>query len=84
VIVTGGGTGKEIDLGDLEATRLAVPNAAILAGSGVRDQTVGRILGIADGAIVGTYFKQDGIVSNPVDVERVKRLVAASRAEIES
>jgi uncharacterized protein len=77
VIVTGGGTGKEIDLGDLEAVRNRLPTASILAGSGVTDANVARILTLADGVIVGTFFKHDGEVANLVDIERVKRLVAA-------
>jgi predicted TIM-barrel enzyme len=36
-------------------------------------------LEIADGAIVGTALKTDGDPWNPVDVQRVKRLVAAAR-----
>jgi hypothetical protein len=78
VIVTGGSTGKEIDLGDLEEVRSALPSASILAGSGVTDTTVAKILKLADGVIVGTYFKQEGEVSKLVNVERVKRLVAAA------
>jgi uncharacterized protein len=80
VIVTGGGTGKAVDLGDLNAVRSSLPNASILAGSGVTDATVAKILTLADGVIVGTYFKQDDLVTNSVDGERVKRLVAAARA----
>ena len=33
-----------------------------------------RLLAEADGAIVGTSLKRDGIVSNLIDPERVKRL----------
>jgi uncharacterized protein len=84
VIVTGGGTGKEIDLRDLQSTRAAVPEARILAGSGITDANVAQILNIADGVIVGTYFKKDGIVSNPVDIDRVKRLIAAAEASSRS
>jgi membrane complex biogenesis BtpA family protein len=78
VIVTGVGTGKEIDLGDLEAVRSALPTASILAGSGVTDANVASILTLADGVIVGTFFKHDDQVSNLVEVERVKRLVGAA------
>jgi predicted TIM-barrel enzyme len=34
----------------------------------------------ADGAIVGTSLKVDGVGENPVDLERVKRYMAAVRA----
>jgi membrane complex biogenesis BtpA family protein len=78
VIVTGGGTGKEIAFEDLKAVRGSLPEALILAGSGVTANTVAEILKLANGVIVGTYFKHDGFVANFVDVERVKRLVAAA------
>jgi membrane complex biogenesis BtpA family protein len=80
VIVTGGGTGHEIDLEDLKAVRSALPHASILAGSGVTDESVATILTLADGVIVGTHFKQDGVVSNPVDLVRVKRFVEAAHS----
>ena len=37
-------------------------------------------LSVADGAIVGTYFKYDGIITNSVDVQRVKDFMAAVHA----
>jgi len=36
------------------------------------------MLDIADGCIVGTSLKQDGITWNPVDPTRVERLLAAA------
>jgi predicted TIM-barrel enzyme len=35
---------------------------------------------MADGAIVGTAAKVDGILANPVDPHRVRGLVAAARS----
>jgi predicted TIM-barrel enzyme len=43
-------------------------------GSGINESNVWRILEHADGAIVGTSLKREGIVTNPVDPDRVKRL----------
>jgi len=51
----------------------------VLAGSGVDAETVASILKIADGAIIGTAFKRDGITSNPVDADRVKALLKNAR-----
>jgi predicted TIM-barrel enzyme len=34
---------------------------------------------VADGAIVGTWVKEDGIVEHRVDVARVRRFVQAAR-----
>jgi len=47
----------------------------ILIGSGATEENIADFLRYADGAIVGTTFKVDGIAENPVDVERVKRFM---------
>ena len=57
----------------------AVPEAPLLVGSGASPETVAELLSVADGVIVGTSLKRDGRLANPVDVERVRRLVAAAR-----
>lgn len=80
LIVTGAGTGKAAALGDVAAVRRAVPEAPVLVGSGVTDSTARAVLDIAQGAIVGTWFKKDGKVDQPVDVERVRRFVSAARS----
>src|SRR5439155_1302162 len=49
------------------------------AGAGVTAETVGDLLSVADGVIVGTAVKYQGDVRNPVDRARVERLVAAAR-----
>jgi predicted TIM-barrel enzyme len=56
--------------------RRAAPDAFILVGSGINESNAAEVLARADGAIVGTSLKQDGIVSNPVDPDKVKRLAA--------
>jgi predicted TIM-barrel enzyme len=48
-------------------------------GSGASPETVAELLSVADAVIVGTSIKRDGRLSNPVDVDRVRRLVAAAR-----
>jgi predicted TIM-barrel enzyme len=40
---------------------------------------VEEVLKVADGAIVGTSFKVDGITWNPVDEERVKKFMEIVR-----
>ncbi len=47
--------------------------------TGVRPETVGTLLGIADACIVGTAFKRDGDTWNPVEADRVDRLLKAAR-----
>jgi len=78
LIVSGKGTGEPTDLVRLQAVRRAVPDRPVLVGSGVTPETVGRLLEVADGIIVGTSIKRDGRLGNPVDVSRVEALTRAS------
>ena len=79
VIVTGGGTGQPVAGSDLRAVREALPSAPIYIGSWARADTVADLLREADGVIVGTAAKVDGIVTNRVDLERVRAIVQAAR-----
>lgn len=79
LIVSGSGTGQPLDLQRLDAVRGALPDAPLYAGSGVDAATVGTLLRVCDGVIVGTSIKQDGITTAPVDPIRAKALVAAAR-----
>ncbi len=79
LIISGQGTGEPTPLGDLRQVRDAVPDAAILVGSGVREDTIAELLTVADGAIVGTAMQRDGVPGAPVDLARVERLVRAAR-----
>jgi membrane complex biogenesis BtpA family protein len=80
LVVSGVATGEPTPMSDLKRVRGAVPEAPLLVGSGASPETVGELLSVADGVIVGTSLKRDGRLANPVDVERVRRLVAAARA----
>ena len=80
VIVSGAGTGQPVNAADLRAVRATLADTPIYIGSGATAMTLPSLLEIADGAIVGTAGKIDGIVSNAVDRDRVRALVAAARA----
>lgn len=84
VIVTGKGTGKPIAGEDLQSVRGALPRTPIYAGSGVTAETAADILQHADGLIVGTAAKVDGIVTNSVDPARVRALVKAAQDAIDA
>lgn len=80
LIVSGRMTGNAPDLDKVrEAKRLAGDRPLIL-GSGATEENIAAFLGVADGVIVGSSLKEDGICENPVDVERVRRFVAAARS----
>jgi predicted TIM-barrel enzyme len=57
-----------------------VPGVPVLVGSGATAESVADLLAVADGVIVGTGVKHDGVLANPVDPRRVRRLVEAARA----
>jgi membrane complex biogenesis BtpA family protein len=75
LIVTGLHTGAEPDKDQLHRIRVSVPDRRILIGSGVTTRNAAKLLREADGAIVGTHVKENGMIENPVDETRVKDLV---------
>jgi uncharacterized protein len=79
ICVSGAVTGTGVDVSDLAAAKEAVGDAApVFANTGVRPETVGEILSVADGCFVGTAFKRDGSTWNEIDSDRVAQLVAAA------
>ncbi|PKB67424.1 MAG: hypothetical protein BZY81_04655 [SAR202 cluster bacterium Io17-Chloro-G4] len=74
LIISGPATGMATSGTDVEIARRAAPDAFILVGSGIDESNAAEVLSKADGAIVGTSLKRDGVVTNPVDLERVKRM----------
>jgi uncharacterized protein len=76
IIVSGTATGDAPTLKDLQEAREAVPTTPILIGSGVAKSNIKSLLQFADGAIVASSLKRQGLIENPVDVERVRALAA--------
>ena len=79
VIVSGRGTGASVDLEHLKSVKAAAGVAPVLIGSGVTVASLARLWPHADGFIVGTSLKADGLASAAVDRERVGALVAEHR-----
>lgn len=80
LVVSGKATGEETPMEEVKRVSAAVPSTPLLVGSGVTPDTIRTLLSVADGAIVGTFLKRDGKLANPVDPDRVRRLVEAARA----
>jgi membrane complex biogenesis BtpA family protein len=78
LVVSGPATGQPTDPGDVKRVRAVVADRPLLVGSGVTPDTVGPLLALADGVIVGTWLKRDGRTTNPVDPERVRVLARAA------
>lgn len=79
LIVSGKFTGDAPDVEKVrEAKRLAT--RPILIGSGCSEENAAAFLQYADGIIVGTSLKKDGVMENAVDANRVRVLVEKVRA----
>lgn len=79
VIVSGDATGDEPELEQVRRVAGAAGATPVLLGSGVTEANVAGLLAVADGAIVGTALKVDGITTNPVDPGRAAAFVRAAR-----
>ena len=79
LIVSGKMTGAAPELEKVRRAK-ELATRPILMGSGTTIDNVAEFLQYADGAIVGTALKVDGVAENLVDVERVKRYMEAVRA----
>jgi hypothetical protein len=79
LIVSGKFTGNAPDVEKVrEAKRLAT--RPVLIGSGCSAENAAAFLQCADGIIVGTSLKRDGVMENAVDVNRVRALMEKVRA----
>lgn len=78
LIITGSATGDSVQQSDLIAVKQALPEAYVLAGSGVTPETLPHIFQVADGAILGTALKHHGKTMERVDPSRVKRMALAT------
>ncbi len=79
LIVTGTATGESTDLDQLKTVKASIPQASIFAGSGVTIDNLAEVLQYADGVIVGTSIKRDGVTTNAVDGDRVCTLIKARK-----
>lgn len=71
LVVTGWETGVAPSVEQLRSVKEAV-RLPIVLGSGVDAQNAKELLSVADGAIVGSHFKEDGEWKRPVDRQRVR------------
>jgi membrane complex biogenesis BtpA family protein len=78
LIVTGSATGKAADFAELTAVRKA-SKLPILIGSGITAENIRSYWDFADSFIIGSYFKTDGLWSNPISIERINKLMQTVR-----
>tara|TARA_B100000686_G_scaffold219487_1_gene226524 strand:- start:41 stop:847 length:807 start_codon:yes stop_codon:yes gene_type:complete len=70
ILVSGPITGESADINELASVKKIINTIPVLANTGVNISNVEEILKIADGAIVGSSLKVDGITWNQVDEKR--------------
>jgi len=78
VIVTGAATGRAADPREVAAVRAAI-EAPVFVGSGLTPENFASFAG-ADGFIVGSSVKQDGVWTGPLERRRLLDVVRAFRA----
>ncbi|MBA2660874.1 MAG: BtpA/SgcQ family protein [Bradymonadaceae bacterium] len=84
VIVTGQATGRPVDATFLERVSRAAGSAPVFIGSGLNPDNAAALAPLAHGAIVGTFFKRDGQIHQPVDIARVRQLARLLKGRFKS
>ncbi len=77
--VSGPRTGTPPTVDDIKVVKKAVPNVPVFLNTGANRENIAEFLKVADGAIVGTSLKRDGITWNPVEERRVKEFMKVVR-----
>lgn len=78
--VSGLTAGAPTDTQAVSVVKGAAGTVPVFVNTGVRAENVADQLSVADGAIVGTYFKKDGVFENRAERNRVAELMAAAKA----
>jgi len=75
LLISGNITGEQADIMYIKKVKEVVSDALVFVNTGVNINNVSKMLEVADGAIVGTSLKRNGITWNEVDRERVVKLM---------
>jgi len=73
--ISGLTAGEVTDNQLLQVVKKTVPGTVVFANTGCRLENIEKQLSVADGAVVGTTFKVDGVFENGVDKDRVARFM---------
>ncbi|RJQ79461.1 SgcQ protein [Pseudonocardiaceae bacterium YIM PH 21723] len=79
ICVSGLTAGAATDSQALKIVKDSAGTTPVFVNTGVKAHNAAEQLALVDGAVVGTYFKEDGVFENRANVERVRELVDAVR-----
>lgn len=74
--VSGPTAGASTDIAALETVKANAGDTPVFVNTGMRADTAEQALSVADGAVVGTFFKVGGVFENEVDPARVRQLMS--------
>jgi membrane complex biogenesis BtpA family protein len=74
--VSGATAGAPTDADALRIVKEAAGDVPVFVNTGVTAANAAQQLAVADGAVVGTYFKADGVFANRADQSRVEELMS--------
>jgi len=77
ILLTGPRTGTPVDIDQLRSVRRAIPEAPLLAASGIDPERARELAPHCNGFVVGSWLKREGRISERVDIARVRQLSAA-------
>lgn len=80
ICVSGLTAGAPTDTQALTVVKDAAGAVPVFVNTGVRAENAAEQLAIADGAVVGTYFKKDGLFENAAVADRAAELMKAVRS----
>ncbi len=79
LVVSGLTAGAPTDTSALSMVKNNAGNVPVFVNTGMKAETAEQQLAIADGAVVGTAFKKDGVFENHTDEKRVVELMEVVR-----
>lgn len=74
IIITGKATGQETMIEDIKEAFEAC-SLPVIIGSGITPENISKYYNIADGFIIGSYFKTNGVWSNNISKNRIKKFM---------
>lgn len=75
ILISGPKTGTPPSVEVIQKVKEKVKDVPVFVNTGLNMENAKELLKVADGAIVGSSLKKEGVTWNPVDKERVKKLM---------